>query len=77
MKRVVRVILIGEADDEFKQLNSVIVQQIKDGKENTEEMGLLRSIKQKRDLIKINPFYEDNIEKRKFQNVIMSVIYGE
>ncbi len=65
MKRFVRVILLDEADNEFKRLNDLVGQQIKEGKENTEEMQLLRSIKQKRDLIKANPFYGDNIEKKK------------
>ena len=65
MKRAVRVILIDEANEEFKKLNELVAQQIKEGKENSEEITLLRSIKQKRDLIKLNPFYGDNIEKRK------------
>jgi mRNA-degrading endonuclease RelE of RelBE toxin-antitoxin system len=65
MNKSVRVILLGEADSEYKRLNWIVGQQIKSGKENTEEMQLLRSIKQKTELIKANPFYGDNIEKRK------------
>jgi len=65
MKKPVRVILLDEADREYKRLNEIVGQQIKEGKENTEEMQLLKSIKQKRDLIKANPFYGDNIEKKK------------
>ena len=64
MKKPVRVILLDEADKEYKRLNKLVGQQLKEGKENTEEMQLLRSIKQKRDLIKANPFYGDNIKKR-------------
>ena len=64
MNKPVRVILLDEADAEYKRLNEAVGQQIKDGKENTEEMQLLRSINQKRDLIKANPFYVDNIPKR-------------
>ena len=64
MNKPVRVILLDEADIEYKQLNEVIGRQLKEGKENTEEMQLLRSIKQKRDLIKANPFYGDNIPKK-------------
>jgi len=56
MKRPVRVILLDEADSEFKRLNKLVGEQIKEGKENTVEMQLLRSIKQKSDLIKLNPF---------------------
>lgn len=65
MNKPVRVILLDEADLEYKRLNAVVGQQLRAGKENTDEMQLLRSIKQKRDLIKDNPFYGDNIEKRK------------
>ncbi len=60
----VRVILLDEADSEYKRLNEVVGQQIKEGKENTTEMQLLRSIKQKRDFIKVNPFYGDSIKKK-------------
>lgn len=65
MKKPVRVILLDEADSEYKRLNEVVGQQIKEGKENTEEMQLLRSIEQKKELVKANPFYGDNIEKKK------------
>ena len=65
MKKPVKVILLSEADIEYKKLNKVISNQINEGKENTEEMQLLKSIKQKSDLIKENPFYGNNIEKRK------------
>ncbi len=64
MNKPTRVILIGEAKDEFKRLNEVVGQQVKENKENTDEMQLLRSIKQKRDFIKANPFYGDNISKK-------------
>ena len=37
--------------------------EIKEGKKNTDEMQLLRSIRQKIDFIKSNPFYGDNIPK--------------
>ncbi|MBI2655329.1 hypothetical protein HYX06_02800 [Candidatus Woesearchaeota archaeon] len=41
----------------------MVGQQIKESKENTEEMQLLRSIRQKIDFVKANPFYGDNISK--------------
>ena len=63
MNKPVRVILLDEADSEYKKLNEIIGQQIKEGKDNTEEMQLLRSIKQKTEFIKANPFYGDNIAK--------------
>ena len=63
MNKPIRVILIGEAKEAFKKLNEVVGIQIKKGKENTEEMQLLKSIRQKTDFIKLNPFYGDNIKK--------------
>ena len=44
-------------------MNEIVGQQIKEGKENTEEMQLLRSIKQKIEFVKANPFYGDNMPK--------------
>ena len=64
MNKPVKVILLDEADKEYRRLNEIIGKQIKEGKENTEEMQLLKSIKQKRDFIKANPFYGDNIKKK-------------
>lgn len=63
MNKLVKVILLDEADSEYNKLNEIVGQQIKDGKDNTGEMQLLRSIKQKVDFIKANPFYGDNISK--------------
>src|SRR3989344_764365 len=63
MNKPVRVILIGEAEKEFKRLNEIIGLQIQHEKESTEEMQLLKSIKQKIEFIKLNPFYGDNIQK--------------
>lgn len=63
MKRKVRVILLDEADEAYKKLNEVIGKQIREGKENTNEMQLLRSIKQKSEFVKLNPFYGDNVPK--------------
>lgn len=63
MNKPVRVILLGEADSEYKRLNELVGQQLMEGKESTEEIQLLRSIKQKMDFIKANPFYGNNIPK--------------
>jgi Txe/YoeB family toxin of Txe-Axe toxin-antitoxin module len=73
MKKPVKVILLDEADIEYKRLNEIIGKQIREGKENTEEMKLLRSINQKRDLIKANPFYGNSIEKRKIPKLRYNV----
>lgn|SRR3989338_11004913 len=63
MNRIVRIILLDEADQEFKRLNEVVGKQIREGKENTDEMQLLKSIKQKIEFIRANPFYGDSIQK--------------
>ncbi len=68
MNKPVRVILLDEADSEYKNLNQIVGKQIKEGRENTEEMQLLKSINQKRDFIKANPFYGDNIKKSLIPN---------
>lgn len=73
MNKPVRVILLDEAELEYKKLNEIVGQQLKDEKENTQEMQLLRSIDQKRDLIKANPFYGDNIEKKKIPKLYYDV----
>ena len=64
MKKQVRVILIGEADEAYKKLNEIVGKQKAEGKENSEEMQLLKSIKQKIEFIKMNPFYGNNIPKK-------------
>ncbi len=43
MNKPVRVVLLDEADSEYKRLNEIVGQQIREGKENTEEMQLLRN----------------------------------
>ena len=64
MNKPTKVILLDEADAEYKRLNEIAGQQIKEGKENTEEIQLLKSIKQKSEFLKANPFYGDNIPKK-------------
>lgn len=57
----VRVILLDNAEGEYKRLNKLAGEQ----EGNTSEKQLLRSIQKKSELIKVNPFYGENIEKRK------------
>lgn len=64
MNKPVRVILMGEADQEYNKLNETVGQQLQQGKESSQEMQLLKSIKQKVEFIKANPFYGNNIPKR-------------
>lgn len=63
MNKPVRVILINEAKEAYQNLNSIVGKQIELGKEHTDEMQLLKSIKQKIEFIRLNPFYGDNIKK--------------
>lgn len=63
MKKPVRVILLGDADKAFKKLNEIVGKQIESGKENSTEMQLIKSIKQKIAFIKDNPFYGDPVAK--------------
>jgi len=51
MNKQVRVILLDEADMEFKRLNFIVGKQIESGRNTTEEIQLLRSIKQKIEFI--------------------------
>ena len=64
MNKPIRVILLDEADAEYKRLNEIVGQQIKEGEENTEEIQLLKSIKQKSEFLKANPFYGNNVPKK-------------
>ncbi|HLD56861.1 MAG TPA: hypothetical protein VJA47_01050 [archaeon] len=64
MSRSVRVVLIGQAKEDFEALNKVVGEQSLEGKANSEEMQLLKSIKNKIEILKLNPDYGDNIPKR-------------
>lgn len=63
MNKPVRVILLDNAKEEYRRLNTIIGRQIAEGKENSWEMQLLKSIHQKIGFIKANPFYGDNMPK--------------
>jgi len=63
MNKPVRVILLDDAGNEYNRLNEIVGQQMQEGMETSEEIQLLKSIKQKIDFVKANPFYGDNIAK--------------
>ncbi len=63
IKKLVRVIMIDDAKEAFMRLIEIVGIQIKEGKTNSPEMQLLKSIKNKIEIIKQNPFYGDNIKK--------------
>lgn len=47
----------------YQELNKIVGEQQTQGKTNSDEIQLWNSIQQKKDLIKQNPFYGDNIPK--------------
>ena len=59
----IRVIIINDAKEAYIKLNEIVGYQLKQGKDNSPEIQLLRSIKNKIEFIKQNPFYGDNIKK--------------
>ena len=59
-----KVILIDDAETAFKELNKIAGEQLKKGVKNSEEQQLLKSIKNKVELIKENPAYGDKIQKK-------------
>lgn len=63
MNKPVRIVLLGEAEEAYRKLNEIVGKQLESGKESSEEIQLLKSIRQKRDFIKSNPFYGDPIAK--------------
>ena len=54
--------MYGQAKEAFEGLNKIVGEQTAKGVQNSDEIQLLNSIKQKKELIKQNPFYGDNIE---------------
>ncbi|MEK6924179.1 MAG: hypothetical protein AABW54_02990 [Candidatus Micrarchaeota archaeon] len=62
--RPVKVILKGQAKDEFERLNRLAREQQAKGITNSEEMQRVAAILQKAELIKKNPTYGNNIPKK-------------
>ena len=68
--RPVRIILKGEAKEEFEELNRIAGEQQAKGTTNSEEMQLLKAIKQKSELIKQNPLYGNSIPKKQIPKTL-------
>jgi len=62
--RPVKVSFIDDAADEWERLNKVVAEEKSKGMENSENQQLLKSIKQKIKLIKMNPQYGSSVPKR-------------
>jgi len=61
--RSVQVILKGQAKLEFEGLERIVGEQWARGILNSPEQQLLKSIKQARDMLKLNPNYGDSVPK--------------
>ncbi|MBU2638171.1 MAG: hypothetical protein KJ955_04310 [Nanoarchaeota archaeon] len=64
MDKSVRIILLGDAKEVYNKLVIAVENQAKQGKTNTQEIQLLKSINQKKEFIRQDPFYGDNILKK-------------
>jgi len=60
----VKVSFLGNASYEWKKLNSIVAEEKSKCIENSENQQLLKSIRQKIELIMINPQYGDSIPKK-------------
>jgi hypothetical protein len=69
-KRPVKVILLAQAKAQFDELNRLVGEQQANGINNSEEIQLLKSIRQKSELLKINPAYGDNIPKKLIPKIL-------
>lgn len=63
--KITKVIMTGNAKEEFDALNKVVGEEISRGITNSDYQTLLNSIKQKIDLLKDNPGYGIHISKDK------------
>ena len=59
----VKVQLIGNAAEEFENLNKVVEEEQSKGVQNSERQQLLKSINKKIELVKANPQYGDPVPK--------------
>lgn len=62
--KLVKISFIGNAADGWERLNKVVAEEKFKGIENSENQQLLKSIKQKIELIKMNPQYGSSVPKK-------------
>ena len=60
----VKIAFVGEAADEWERLNRLVGDELEKGIKNSGNHQLLKSIKQKLELIKSNPQYGDHVSKK-------------
>ena len=73
MNKQIKVVLRGEAKDSFEELNSIVLNQIKNKIKGSFEIKLLKSIKDKIEILKLNPFYGDPIRKNLIPKKLMLI----
>ncbi len=64
-EKSVKLIITGDAKEEFERLNKIVGQEITKGITSSDYQTLLNSIKQKIEFIKENPQYGTHIPKNK------------
>lgn len=60
----VNVSFVGEAANEWERLNKAVAEERGKGMQNSENQQILKSIKQKIEMIRINPQYGDSVSKK-------------
>ena len=63
-RRPIRLILTGQAKEEYELLRGVVDEQRKKGVASSEEIQLLKSIDNKVELLKLNPVYGQSVPKK-------------
>lgn len=62
--KTVRVILVGDAKEEYTKLNKIVGDELKKGIKNSDNQTLLRSINRILELLKDNPQYGFHVKKK-------------
>ena len=63
MTKIVRVILSKEANEQYQKLNVIVGEEMRKGVQNSIHGQLLKSINQKKELLKVNPQAGIHIQK--------------
>lgn len=61
----VKIILVGDAKEEYFRLNEIVGEEISKGINGSDHQTLLNSIRQKKELLQANPEYGKHISKNK------------
>src|SRR3989338_8275028 len=64
MAKTIKVLLSEEANKQYEELNKIVGEEIKKGVSNSIHQQLLKSINQKKELLKINPQAGTHVPKK-------------